>query len=80
MCYIAYSSSGVNEMINDTTKVDSEHMSTMHKAMIKSHNFRSCLNCDNWSNDKQECSKFNAKPPADVIVFSCEEWLMQLPF
>lgn len=38
------------------------------------HPFQSCLNCMNWNHGKEFCTKFNARPPADIIVYSCDNY------
>lgn len=47
--------------------------------------FKTCLNCEHWiegpsDNRKQICSKFNARPPTDVIVCGCEHHSENIPF
>jgi len=37
------------------------------------HPFKSCLNCTYWDAGKDLCKKFNAKPPTDIIVYSCPD-------
>jgi len=42
-----------------------------------------CLNCKHWSNDANEyCILFNAKPPAKIIVFGCDNYMdiQEIPF
>lgn len=34
--------------------------------------FRSCLACACFDEVKEHCGKYNARPPARVIVFGCE--------
>lgn len=36
--------------------------------------YQSCLNCKHWNFGKELCEKFNAKPPPDIIVYSCPEY------
>lgn len=33
--------------------------------------FQNCLNCKHWKFDKDLCGKYNAKPPTEIIVYSC---------
>ena len=35
--------------------------------------FMTCLNCHHWQERTELCGKFNARPPAKVIVSGCEE-------
>lgn len=41
---------------------------------------RNCVNCDNWKTKEQLCGKFNASPPAEVIVVGCPEHTDLIPF
>lgn len=53
----------------------------VHRFTIKAEIFPSCLNCDSWAKDGTEvCNKYKARPPADVIVFSCGQWEADIPF
>lgn len=45
-----------------------------------SYPYRNCLNCDHWNFDMDGCNKFRAKPPTDIIVYSCEQWEQEIPF
>lgn len=40
----------------------------------------SCLDCDCWNISNDICNKFNSKPPATVIVKTCPEFLIDIPF
>lgn len=33
--------------------------------------FQTCVSCEHWNHEKDECKKFNIKPPASVIVDGC---------
>ena len=35
--------------------------------------YKNCLNCLNWDAGKEVCKKYNARPPAEIIVYSCPE-------
>lgn len=37
--------------------------------------YQNCLNCEHWSYKKDICSKFNARPPTEIIVYSCSEYV-----
>ena len=37
-------------------------------------NLRSCLNCNNFYEERETCYKFNARPPARIIAKACEHW------
>lgn len=36
--------------------------------------YQNCLNCEHWHFGKDLCGLFNAKPPTDIIVYSCESY------
>jgi hypothetical protein len=36
--------------------------------------FQTCLNCMYWKPEQDLCGKWNAKPPAEIIVFSCPDY------
>lgn len=53
----------------------------VHRFMIKSEAFPSCLNCDNWREADETCKLYNARPPAQVVVYSCgQQWVADIPF
>lgn len=47
-----------------------------------SYPFQNCLNCMNWDNKNDQCGKYNVKPPAEIIINSCPEYVdgMEIPF
>lgn len=34
--------------------------------------YQNCLNCKHWNYGQEICNRFNSRPPADVIVYSCD--------
>jgi hypothetical protein len=34
----------------------------------------SCLSCDHFREDNENCQLANVRPPARVIAFGCESW------
>lgn len=53
----------------------------VHRFMVRSEAFPSCLNCDHWDEKGETCKKFKARPPAETIVFSCgQHWEPDIPF
>lgn len=34
--------------------------------------YKNCLNCIHWNEANEICGKFNSRPPAEIIVYSCE--------
>lgn len=47
-----------------------------HIFKVKRNSFlyRNCLNCVHWNEDNDLCGKFNARPPTEIIVYSCESY------
>lgn len=41
---------------------------------------RTCLSCAHFQEQTELCAKWNARPPARVIVESCPEWTGGTPF
>ena len=48
--------------------------SDLIKNITRSNIFQNCLNCTHWKYTEDKCGKFNAKPPAEIIVNSCPEY------
>lgn len=46
----------------------------MFKSEQSQYPYRNCLNCTNWNFDMDGCNRFKAKPPTEIIVYSCEQW------
>lgn len=42
---------------------------------------RTCINCDNWEKQKEECKLApGQRPPVIVIVYGCQAWMEEIPF
>lgn len=52
----------------------------LHTAMVESQTWKCCCNCVDFDEHKMACNRFNAKPPAKVIVVGCEEHADDIPF
>ena len=60
-------------------KVEEHEAIKKHQDLLmRTHTWRTCLNCDNWSQNK--CIKFKAVPPPHVIVNGCKDWEDDIPF
>lgn len=43
--------------------------------------YKSCLNCENFNEEKEICKKYNQRPPARVIAYACKDWDdLEIPF
>jgi hypothetical protein len=42
--------------------------------------FRNCLNCKEWNEVSELCTKYLQRPPAKVIVTGCSEHSDLIPF
>lgn len=38
------------------------------------HPYQNCLNCTHWNYGEDVCGKFKAKPPTDILIYSCPEY------
>lgn len=57
----------------------SEALAGVYNAILREFNtgrvsfpYKNCLNCTHWNEANEICGKFNSRPPAEVIVYSCE--------
>lgn len=50
------------------------------KDVVKMGTWQCCLSCDYWQHKDEFCEKFKARPPADVIVTGCPEFMDDIPF
>lgn len=41
---------------------------------------RTCLTCDTFNEETETCRKWNAKPPARIIAYGCDEYIEDIPF
>ncbi len=57
-----------------------QKMIEMQQSLINHEQLTTCTNCDQWSQNHQRCDKWNAKPPAEVIVVGCIDWTASIPF
>lgn len=43
-------------------------------SMLPEQIVKNCITCGSFDEEKEICKKFNARPPAKVIAFSCESY------
>lgn len=54
---------------------------SLHREMLDKQLFRSCWNCDSMDKKTETCRFFQARPPLQVILFSCgKDWVGEIPF
>ena len=41
---------------------------------------KTCLNCNWFNEEKEECLKYTARPPARVIAYGCKDHTDDVPF
>lgn len=67
---------------NKSTKEGREAMrlfiNSLHREFIAQQKMHSCINCHYFEEDK--CSKWDALPPPEIIVYGCIEWEGEIPF
>lgn len=59
----------IREMMEGNIKYAIEKI---FKVGVVSYPYKNCLNCLRWSSERDMCIKFNAKPPTEILVYSCE--------
>lgn len=69
-------STGDNSKSADTLAWERLHKNALYVSSLA----HSCLNCEHWGDDEDACLLFKVRPPAQVIVFSCEAWDDRIPF
>lgn len=53
---------------------DMNKLSLALTAYLMDHGyFTNCLNCHNWQDKNEICSKYNQRPPALIIIKGCSE-------
>lgn len=62
-----------------TTKTDKVH-TALHEQLLTHGILHSCVNCEEWNEERSVCDKFATLPPPDVIVYGCPEWNIEIPF
>lgn len=60
------------------TNITEDEIKRYQKHCVQNGAWHSCLNCDWWIGE--QCSFFEARPPAEVIVHGCEYWEQKIPF
>lgn len=63
-----------------TYKVDEQTRIALQKELQNQQIIKNCVNCDDFDTGQNICKKFNATPPATVIVVGCEHWVPDIPF
>lgn len=52
----------------------SDISSLVSRFLVGANPYKNCLNCNHWNYGEDQCGKFKAKPPTDVIVNSCSDY------
>lgn len=52
----------------------------LHIGLIREQVVRSCLNCDHWASQLEQCDMYKQRPPATTIVMGCPMWTPDIPF
>lgn len=58
---------------------------------VRSQNWTSCLNCEDWQEvttvkgqedvkKEKRCFRYGVVPPPEVLVHGCPEWVGEIPF
>jgi len=36
--------------------------------------YQNCLNCEYWKREDDKCGLYNAKPPTEILIYSCPSY------
>ena len=56
------------------------NMRILTNYIIEFEPFTSCLDCANWNEKRERCTKFDMVPPPKIIVKKCEDFEPDIPF
>lgn len=57
-----------------------EKKKQMHRFLIETYTVTSCLNCLYFDKAKDQCGKWDMKPPTTVAVYGCPDYETDIPF
>jgi hypothetical protein len=58
----------------------SEARKVVQELIVRTQGWQCCLNCLDWDKANERCDKFNARPPAAIIVVGCKDHTNDIPF
>lgn len=41
---------------------------------------RTCVTCDMFDHETEQCRRYTTRPPAKVIAYGCDEYIEEIPF
>lgn len=56
------------------------HRINLQDSLIQRDQWQTCINCDDFVKETEECKMHKARPPAYIIVSGCENHTMAIPF
>lgn len=65
-------------VVNDEKRKFNNQQSNFQREAIHSLMWNTCINCGNFNKAEEKCNKFNAKPPAEIIVVGCDEYIIDI--
>lgn len=66
--------------MNTQAQKDQRQRIDFQKNIVQTQVWATCLNCEFWEKDKGICDKYQAVPPPEVILLSCDDWFGEIPF
>lgn len=48
--------------------------------LVEKQVWQCCLNCTEFEENSENCKRFNARPPAYIIVSGCKDYCQDIPF
>lgn len=65
-------------VVTKEKKAFNENVSNYQREVIHSLMWNSCINCGNFNKQNELCNKFSARPPAEIIVVGCDEYIIDV--
>ena len=65
-------------VVTDEKRKFNNELSNFQREVIHSLMWNSCINCGNFNKQLEKCNKFNARPPAEIIVVGCGEYIIDV--
>lgn len=67
--------------IHKQRRLERQAMPLWQLRAIRMGAIRTCLNCDSYIKDVEECKRApGQRPPAIVLVLGCDAWIEEIPF
>ncbi len=70
----------MSHLVGDKERAERLCSLALQKKLEETYVVQQCTNCDHFDLDGNRCEKYNATPPARVVVIGCDQWAPDIPF